>query len=169
MKNRAEDALKELADEVERFKLTISDKKAMEMQEMQSYSAQVKDLKYQNEQYYHQVQAKQEEIAQLNQEIMGWRDVVDRLNNESAELKKIIEDLEMKNRKLVDKLNDQIYQKATEYKERTLQALQKSESPTKLRKALGGMPPNAVGSEHRLNQVLQDENRAPEYRESPLK
>ena len=51
---------------------------------------------------------------------MQWREVVDRLNNEGAELKKIIEELEMKNRKLVEKLNDQIYQKATEYKERTL-------------------------------------------------
>lgn len=69
---------------------------------------------------------------------MQWREVVDRLNNEGAELKKIIEELEMKNRKLVEKLNDQIYQKATEYKERTLQALQKSESPTKLRRALHG-------------------------------
>ncbi len=52
-KNRAEDALKELAEEVERFKDSISDKKALEMQELSSYSAQVKDLKYQNDQYYH--------------------------------------------------------------------------------------------------------------------
>jgi hypothetical protein len=60
------------------------------------------------------------------------------LNDESSELKRIIEDLEHKNRKLVEKLNDQIYQKATEYKERTLQALTKSESPTKLRRAING-------------------------------
>jgi len=40
---------------------------------------------------------------------MGWRDVVDRLNNECIELKKIIEELEMKNRKLVEKINDQVY------------------------------------------------------------
>jgi hypothetical protein len=37
---------------------------------------------------------------------MGWRDLVDRLNNEGTELKKIIEELEMKNRKLIEKLND---------------------------------------------------------------
>lgn len=50
----------------------------------------------------------------------------------------------MKNRKLVEKLNDHIYQRATEYKERTLQALQRSESPAKLRRALGGAPPNGL-------------------------
>jgi len=51
---------------------------------------------------------------------MQFRDLIDRLTSESTELKKIIDDLEDKNRRLVDKLNDQIYQKATEYKERTL-------------------------------------------------
>jgi len=35
-----------------------------------------------------------------------WREVIDRLDNESNELKNIIEDLELKNRKLVEKLND---------------------------------------------------------------
>ena len=34
-----------------------------------------------------------------------------------------IEDLEMKNRLLVDKLNAQIYKQATSYKEKTLNAL----------------------------------------------
>ena len=46
--------------------------------------------------------------------------MVERVKEEGAELRKIIEDLEMKNRKLVEKLNDHIYQRATDYKERTL-------------------------------------------------
>lgn len=37
---------------------------------------------------------------------MKWRELVERMNTESTELKKIIEDLELKNRKLVEKLND---------------------------------------------------------------
>jgi len=35
----------------------------------------------------------------------------------------MIEDLEMKNRLLVDKLNNQIYMQATAYKEKTMNAL----------------------------------------------
>ena len=102
---------------------------------------------------------------------MQFRDLIDRLTSESTELKKIIDDLEDKNRRLVDKLNDQIYQKATEYKERTLQALQRSESPAKLRRALnGGQVPL---SDKRLREVMQDENRPPltdsHFRGSPNK
>jgi hypothetical protein len=50
-------------------------------------------------------------------------------------------------------------------------ALQRSESPTKLRRAIGfpSMGNNPVVSEQRLNQVLSDENRPPEQRLSPLK
>lgn len=79
---------------------------------------------------------KNEENSILNSELIQWKDVVDRLNNENNELKRVIEDLEGKNRKLVDKLNEFIYNKASEYKERTLQALTKSDSPTKLKKAI---------------------------------
>jgi hypothetical protein len=50
----------------------------------------------------------------------------------------VIDDLESKNRKLVDKLNELMYNKASEYKERTLLALTKSDSPTKLKRALQG-------------------------------
>lgn len=42
------------------------------------------------------------------------------MNDESSELKRIIQELELKNRTLVEKLNEQIYLKATEYKEKTL-------------------------------------------------
>lgn len=45
---------------------------------------------------------------------------MDRLNAENDEHKAIIVDLEGKNRKLVDKLNELIYNRASEYKERTL-------------------------------------------------
>jgi hypothetical protein len=37
---------------------------------------------------------------------LQFRDVIERFENENNELKKIIEELELKNRRLVDKLND---------------------------------------------------------------
>ncbi len=74
--------------------------------------------------------------------------MIDRLNSENEELKSVIDDLEGKNRKLVEKLNEFMYNKATEYKERTLQALTKNDSPTKLKRVIQGK------SDERLNQVL---------------
>jgi len=83
-----------------------------------------------------QLQESGEEKHLLNTEIVDWRTCVDRLNNENEELKEVISDLESKNRKLVEKLNEFIYNKAAEYKERTLQALSKNDSPTKLKRAI---------------------------------
>ena len=83
-----------------------------------------------------QLSAKADETHSLNKEIANWKDVVDRMTSENVELKSIMEDLELRNRKLVDKLNEQIYNQATDYKQRTLQALVKNDSPTKIRQAL---------------------------------
>lgn len=49
---------------------------------------------------------KSDESSLFNQEIMQWKDVVERLNAENNDLKTVIEDLELKNRKLIDKINE---------------------------------------------------------------
>lgn len=100
---------------------------------------------------------KNEESHIFNEDIVQYKSVIDRLNNENEELKAVIDDLEGKNRKLVEKLNDFIYNKATEYKERTLQALTKNDSPTKLKRAIQGKT-----SDERLSQIIHDENKPPE-------
>jgi hypothetical protein len=46
----------------------------------------------------------------------------------------------------------------TEYKEKGLQALVRSDSPSKMRRVIQG-----GGSDARLSQVLSDENRAPNF------
>jgi len=54
-------------------------------------------------------------------------------------LREIVQDLEDKNRKLVEKLNQQILQRVTEYKEKALIALNRNDSPAKqLGKTLAG-------------------------------
>ena len=117
--------------------------------------AQLKDAKYQGEQCFRELQARQEEIARLNRESVEWRTLADRLQDDNGELRRIVEEVELKNRSLVEKLNEQIYLKAAEYKEKTLQALSKSDSPAKLKRIIQG------GSDLRLSQVLQDENKPP--------
>lgn len=93
-------------------------------------------MRYQNEETRREISHKNEEISALNRDILSWREVVERLNSENKELQLVIEDIENKNRKLVEKINEQIYMKAAEYKERTLQALTKNDSPSKLKQVL---------------------------------
>jgi hypothetical protein len=63
--------------------------------------------------------------------------------------------LEDKNRKLVEKLNQQILQRVTEYKEKALIALNRNDSPGKIRRGI----------------EASDENKPPldQNRSSPLK
>ena len=77
-------------------------------------------MHYKNDETLRDLHHKTEDINSLNKDILSWKEVVDRLNSENKELQLVIEDLESKNRKLVEKINEQIYIKATEYKERTL-------------------------------------------------
>ncbi len=63
------------------------------------------------------------------------KNICEKKDGELNGLREVINDLEDKNRKLVDKLNQQIMQRVTEYKEKALQALTKTnidgESPQK--------------------------------------
>lgn len=65
-----------------------------------------------------------------------------------------MQELEDKNRKLVEKLNQQIMQRVTEYKEKALQALHRSDSPTKIKRACQGIP-----SYEGQQRLVTDENR----------
>ena len=51
-----------------------------------------------------------------------------RLRDENEDLKRKNEDLEIRFRHLQDKMNNQIYTRATEYKEQTLKVLSKGEN-----------------------------------------
>ena len=51
---------------------------------------------------------------------MAWKEVIDKGSDEVGQLKQIITELEDKNRRLNEKLNEVIYNKASVYKQRTL-------------------------------------------------
>ena len=111
---------------------------------------------HKQDQMSEQLQEKVEQLQAVMKEADNYKGVCERRETEIAEMRDVIEDLEDKNRKLVDKLNQQILSRVTEYKEKALQALTKNDynnSPSKARRA----------SDARLNQVImnQDENRPP--------
>lgn len=70
---------------------------------------------------------------QYERDLSGCRTSIERLGQENNTLRDLVEELEDKNRKLVDKLNQQIMQRVTEYKEKALHALHRSDSPTKVK------------------------------------
>ena len=78
------------------------------------------DLRYQNEEAIRTINMKDEEIRFLQKDIMTWREMKDKQSDEIEALKQIITDLEDKNRKLNEKINSIIYNKAAIYKEKTL-------------------------------------------------
>jgi predicted RNase H-like nuclease (RuvC/YqgF family) len=62
------------------------------------------------------INVKQNEIECISKEIDAWKDVVERVNYENTDCKKIIEELEDKNKKLIETMNAHIYNKAADYK-----------------------------------------------------
>ena len=85
-----------------------------------------------------QYENKREEVNEYERELSGCRTHLERLNQENNTLRDLVQELEDKNRKLVEKLNQQIMQRVTEYKEKALQALHRSDSPTKIKRACQG-------------------------------
>lgn len=55
LRARSEQALKELADDVEKYKGQNEDRKSSDQHEIAELHSVIKDLKYQNEQYYTQM------------------------------------------------------------------------------------------------------------------
>eukprot|EP00826_Nyctotherus_ovalis_P002180 TRINITY_DN10413_c0_g1_i1.p1 TRINITY_DN10413_c0_g1~~TRINITY_DN10413_c0_g1_i1.p1 ORF type:complete len:863 (-),score=245.69 TRINITY_DN10413_c0_g1_i1:255-2843(-) len=78
---------------------------------------------------------KEAETDSLSKEVSSWSQVSDNLRGENTQLKKQIEQLEARNRKILEGMNSHMYARAAEYKERTLRAL--SHSPFRGRRQLG--------------------------------
>mmetsp|Transcript_9256 Transcript_9256/g.8706 ORF Transcript_9256/g.8706 Transcript_9256/m.8706 type:complete len:98 (+) Transcript_9256:691-984(+) len=86
---------------------------------------------------------------------MNWKTAMESGEKEINDLKALIQEVEEKNRQLNEKLNQVIYSKADAYKQKTLMALRRGESPERLQKADAYGIPHI--SEQRLEQAMEDE------------
>ncbi len=73
---------------------------------MQHLSTLNKDLKHSNEDLHQRLVAKSDESRQMQEEMFYWKETGERLQGEVGDLKRIVEDMEDKNRKLIEKLNE---------------------------------------------------------------
>lgn len=113
--------------DIERLKQEFEDRITQKNQELEHLRRAVDDLKYEKDDVSNRIGANHHEIELLRKEILVWKDMVNKHVDENTELKKIIEDLEHKNRKLSESLDYYLYNRAADYKERTLQALQRNQ------------------------------------------
>lgn len=106
--------------------------------------------------------AKVVDIDTLNKDVKGWTEVANRARGENTDLKKLIEDLETKNKKLMESMNLHIYNRAAEYKQRTIKALKASQLPDRLDKlrSTGYGLRHVTPSPERFEKFLEEEKKS---------
>ena len=99
------------------------------MNEISNMKKLIDDHRYQNEELERQYNQKRNEMKDVESELDRIKQVMGKSSNDIEYYQKIIDDLEEKNKKLNEKLTEVMYNKASSYKQRTLQALRMSQSP----------------------------------------
>lgn len=114
-----------------------------------------------NEELQSKISVKQQEISSLNKDVNAWNEVANNVKNENTQLKNTIESLEQKNKKLLEAINLHLYNRAAEYKERTIKALKKSRSPFKDQIPSEECRKYVSPSPERLQKFLEEEKKGP--------
>jgi septal ring factor EnvC (AmiA/AmiB activator) len=78
------------------------------------------EMRMQNDDNMKTINARNSECAATNRELLETRHRLQERETEIDELRKAIHEVEQKNRHLSDKINEIIYNKATNYKNKTL-------------------------------------------------
>jgi len=93
------------------------------------------------------LQNKQDTIDQLNGEVRAAADREEALKEKVEDLEGIIKEMDEKNKKLVDLLNENIYKKAEDYKNKVMNRLNRSSAtPNKTGGPLNGYSTQQPGS-----------------------
>lgn len=127
-RRRAEDELLRLKQEYEDFKQRARDDQANDGREIVTLQNKVKDLQSRLDSSENEKRHSLEQLAVAHQQNQELQNELDRMQGAAMSDKAAIEELEIKNRLLVDKLNNQIYMQASMYKEKTLEVLNRGHS-----------------------------------------
>ena len=106
------------------------------------------ELKYMNEDQLKTIHSKESEIDCLKSQVLAAKEDHRSADVEVENLRSVVNDLEERNKRYGESINAIMYTKAAEYKERTLQALKRGDSPN--RRAA------AEPSTARLQRILKD-------------
>jgi hypothetical protein len=84
------------------------------------------ELKYQNDENIRTINTRNEQLAISQQETLEMRLKCEERDRMIDELKLQVQDLELRNRQLNDRVNEVIYSKASEFKNKTIEKLKHS-------------------------------------------
>lgn len=107
----------------------FTDKQAADAREMTTMSNELHESRETQLEMSRKLYEFSEEVAHSHKEAQNWKEVVHRMEGEARDMKKLVEELEFKNRRLNDRIYEQMNERAMSYKERTMQVLQTSHRP----------------------------------------
>ena len=102
------------------------DQQACDSREIGSLHCRVRELQQRVDLLESDNRTNLEQTTQTQKEAYYWKEMAETFQRENKEARQRMEDLETKNRLLVEKLNAQIYLQASVYKEKTMNALMRS-------------------------------------------
>ena len=113
-----------------------------------------KSLKSQSSENNNVLSGTKDDNAKLRNELRSTKNFAEKQEKETEDLRRCIVSLEAKNKELTDTINQHFYNKASDYKDRVLGLLQKSEDPKRMLKIMNaGIEPSSI----RLNNILNQE------------
>jgi len=132
MQDNLQIKIKELQENMDLY----SEKESKNRMEVEKFRKSINDKTYDNSDLENKINLKQADIDNLQKDIFAWKQVAENVNNENESLRGAIADLEEKNKKLSDALQEQERKWLKENEERAIQQIRLSVSPMKIKKIL---------------------------------
>ena len=123
-------------DEIKALKEQFVDKENQHIEELNKLTKQQNDKAYDNEDIQNRINVRQIEIDTLNKDLIAWKQVASNVAIENEALKKIVESLEDKNRRLIISSRSQIESHVKQEQDRYADAMKVSQSPMKISKII---------------------------------
>eukprot|EP00826_Nyctotherus_ovalis_P004378 TRINITY_DN10942_c0_g1_i2.p1 TRINITY_DN10942_c0_g1~~TRINITY_DN10942_c0_g1_i2.p1 ORF type:complete len:992 (+),score=296.82 TRINITY_DN10942_c0_g1_i2:74-3049(+) len=138
------------------------DSDAKNIEELKQLEAILEEKDLFNEELREGLICRVAEIEGLSKNVEACTDVANRSRTENTSLKRTIEELEAKNKKLMESMNLHMYNRAAEYKQRTINALKASQLPNridKLRSSGYGLR-HVTPSPERFEKFMEEEKKS---------
>jgi X-linked retinitis pigmentosa GTPase regulator len=141
---------------------TGRDNDAKNLEEMQKLQEILEEKNIFNKELQENLIARVAEIESLSKDVNAWMEVANRSRIENTDLKKIIEGLESKNKKLMESMNLHMYNRAAEYKQRTINVLKASQLPNRIDKlrSSGYALRHVTPSPERFEKFMEEEKKS---------
>ena len=171
--------LRRIEEELETRVKELKDDLSAACNEIDRYKRNAEQLGYELENMRRLLQTKQDLIDQLNNDVRAAAERESALEEKVKDLEQIVEEMDLKNKKLVELINDSIYQKAESYKNKVMQRLNRS-SATPNKTAYTTQQPSNFGAEpsphdhrqaspERLKRLMKEEQNQRDFDREDLK